>query len=53
MTTTITPDSHRTTGQRPLLYTGTHIPSQTRALEGAMVSLNKLIHRKSDFHPNH
>ena len=46
-------DTTGTTAQGPLLYTGTHIPSQADALERAMVSLNRLVHRKSDFHPNH
>ena len=37
----------------PTLYTGVHIPSHAHALERAMVSLNRLAHRKADFHPNH
>ena len=37
----------------PTLYTGVHTPSHAHALEKAMVSLNRLAHRKADFHPNH
>ena len=37
----------------PALYTGVHQPNHAQALPRAMVSLNRLIHRRGDFHPNH